>query len=440
MSVAAAAAAAFVVLFGELHSGVFPGPREDAPLRAALEASAALVALLTAYLVVGRVRERACVADLMLACALSLSGIANAGAVLRAVEPETATAQLATWWSFGLTATSTACYAVSAFLPYRAAPRRLAPALAAVAGGVVLVVIAVPVADALVGLPEAVTARPAGQVVHLSGSALLLAGQATFAVLFAAAAVGFTRRAARGGDDMLRWLAAGTAVAAIARFDYVLSPSVYSPWVSSADFLRVCFHLLILVGAAREIRSYWRRLSYVAVLEERRRLARDLHDGLAQELAFIASEATGAVAAAAERALDESRRAIAALTRPIDEPLAVALGQAAEEVAGRVGTSLDLSVEPAASVTPATREALIRIVREAVTNAARHGRARRVHVSLRSGLLRIDDDGEGCDCRAALASPGFGLVSMRERAELVGGTFAFLSAPGIGSTVEVRLP
>jgi signal transduction histidine kinase len=50
------------------------------------------------------------------------------------------------------------------------------------------------------------------------------------------------------------------------------------------------------------------------------------------------------------------------------------------------------------------------------------------------------DDGDGCDSRAALSSPGFGLVSMRERAELRGGACSFASAPGGGATVEVSLP
>src|SRR3982750_2981993 len=103
MTAAASAAAAAIVLVAELHGGVFPTPHRDAPLRAALEASASLVALLTAYLVVGRVREYGRVDDLLLACALSLSALANGGAVRRAVEPQHSAVQLATWWSFGLT-------------------------------------------------------------------------------------------------------------------------------------------------------------------------------------------------------------------------------------------------------------------------------------------------------------------------------------------------
>src|SRR5438876_919764 len=66
----AAATAAAIVVVAEVHAGLVPGPHRDAPMRAVLEASASLVALLTAYLVIGRVRESGRVADLMLACAL----------------------------------------------------------------------------------------------------------------------------------------------------------------------------------------------------------------------------------------------------------------------------------------------------------------------------------------------------------------------------------
>jgi Histidine kinase len=91
-----------------------------------------------------------------------------------------------------------------------------------------------------------------------------------------------------------------------------------------------------LAGAARQIASWQAELAESAASSERRRIARDLHDGLAQELAFISTQsrwlAQGVggedrleqLALAAARALDESRSAIAALTRPLDEPLEVA--------------------------------------------------------------------------------------------------------------------
>ena len=73
---------------------------------------------------------------------------------------------------------------------------------------------------------------------------------------------------------------------------------------------------------------------------------------------------------AAQRALDDSRDAIAALVRPNDEPLADTLARAAEQVGRRERTSVELDVPPRVAVDPAAREALLRIMREAVTNAA----------------------------------------------------------------------
>jgi Signal transduction histidine kinase len=97
-------------------------------------------------------------------------------------------------------------------------------------------------------------------------------------------------------------------------------------------------------------------------------------------------------------------------------------------------------------VTPEVREALVRIAREAVTNAARHGDAGLVRVELENGTgikLRIVDDGRGFDAAAATRqrrSGGFGLVSMSERARAVGGVLHVASERGAGTTVEVELP
>jgi signal transduction histidine kinase len=116
--------------------------------------------------------------------------------------------------------------------------------------------------------------------------------------------------------------------------------------------------------------------------------------------------------------------------------------QAAEEVAGRVGVQLRIEVCKGAQVSPDEREALIRIVREAITNAGRHGGAENVSLELSNGngtLLRIADDGTGFDPGHTRVG-GFGLVSMRERTEALGGRFKLSSEAGEGTRIEVRLP
>ena len=241
---------------------------------------------------------------------------------------------------------------------------------------------------------------------------------------------------------------------AFARVNYLLTPSLYTPWVSMGDLFRMSSWIVMLWAAAREIRNHWNGVSLAATLEERSRLARDLHDGLAQELAFISRRAgrggTGDAAlaeigAAADRALIESRRAIAALSLPLEERFEVALTRTAEDIASRGGARLSVKVDPAAKIEQEHAEALIRIVCEAVQNATRHGNADHIHVEVSrhpTPRLVVHDNGQGflTEATETTARVGFGLVSMGERAAAIGGSLAVQSQPGAGTTVEVRLP
>jgi signal transduction histidine kinase len=152
------------------------------------------------------------------------------------------------------------------------------------------------------------------------------------------------------------------------------------------------------------------------------------------------------VSVAAERALEESRRAISTLTRPLDEPLPTVLVEAAENVGLRSGVEMRFDIEEGIDAPVDVREALLRVVREAVTNAARHGNARTVSIELscRQGVfLRIRDDGKGFDPAVkpnGSRNGGFGLVSMKERVEALGGRLRVASRPGAGTEIEVALP
>jgi signal transduction histidine kinase len=202
----------------------------------------------------------------------------------------------------------------------------------------------------------------------------------------------------------------------------------------------------------REIRSYWHALSAAAVLQERRRIACDLHDGLAQELAYMArnldspdresaGDTLNRLRGAVERAQCESRRAVSTLTAPAGQAVETALADAVGEIAERFQVGLDLDLAPGMRLPAARAEALVRIACEAVTNAARHSGSSRVRLNVeRDGprvRLKVSDQGRGFDI--AVPGGGFGLVSMRERARSVGGEVRISSAPGRGSTVEVAL-
>jgi signal transduction histidine kinase len=415
-------------------------------LRVALETATTLVALLAAYLVFGRFVQTRSTSDFVLVCALELIALRNLFFAGYPAVPREELDIFATWAQVASAMVGAGAFAAGAFA--RDSRVRHRGRIAAVLLGLPLAIGAVAIVESalLTELPLGVE-RPADEPAY---AALQLA----VAALFAAAALGFTRRAARTGDELMQWFAAGATVAAFGRLNYALFPPFLDERVYTGDVLRLGFAVLLLLGALREIQTYWRKRAGAATLEERRRIARDLHDGLAQELAFIAAQSRALVArsgdpallrlaAAGERALDESRRAIAALTRPVDEPLDVAVAQAAEEVAERAGARVKLGLATDVVVSAAMREALVRITREAVGNAARHAHARTISVELTRTpnlRLRVSDDGVGFDPGVARDGHGFGLVSMRERVESLGGALEIESSPDRGSVIEVNLP
>src|SRR5919109_2984325 len=200
-----------------------------------------------------------------------------------------------------------------------------------------------------------------------------------------------------------------------------------------------------------------RRLSRRRSLEralsvERRRIARNLHDGLAQELAFTSmhsrrlaerDEVAGDVADAAERALLETRAAIERLRDESDGPLCEAVARTAREMTEGSNAALELDLYPRVELEPKRRENLLRILREAVWNALRHGGATTIRVKLSGdyGLrLSVADNGVGFEANDLPENrTSFGLTSMTERATELGGELGLSSRPRAGTTVEVTL-
>jgi signal transduction histidine kinase len=447
-ALAAAVAAAFtlvVVAAPGLHLAY-----RSPSLHLVIETAGTMIALLAAALILGRFRQTGFAGDLLLAAGLVTLGATNivfgaVSIVLRETTPG-----FTAWAPVLARLIGAFLIAAAAFVPERwtLSGRRM---LLAVVGPVLVLGLAALAGGALeaqlvLGIDPTISPEASGRPL-LVGHPAFLALQAVAAVLLGAAAVGFTRRAARGEDaGLLLWLGPASALSAFARVNYFLFPSIASEWVYTGDVLRLGFYLLLVAGEAAELRLYWRRETVAAAREERRRLARDLHDGLAQELAFIVREASGELpraqlAAAAQRALEESRRAIVALSGSPDDPLEVVLRQTGDDAARRAGGSVSYDLEPGPDVGPERREALVRIMREAIVNALLHGAAGRVRVTLEraDGLhLVVADDGSGFDPDAV--GSGYGLASMRERAEAAGGRLAVVSRPGLGTRVEVALP
>ncbi|MFT4214948.1 MAG: sensor histidine kinase [Microbacterium sp.] len=197
-------------------------------------------------------------------------------------------------------------------------------------------------------------------------------------------------------------------------------------------------------------------------VEERERLARDIHDTLAQTLAGLVlvaeragrqSHAGQADAAAASIATVESdarealREARALVAQTAAVPSEPAFGQAVDKLVARfreeVGLSIDLDADGGAeSLDRESQVVLLRCLQEALSNVRKHAGARRVAVTVRTDAegvaLEVSDDGVGWD--PAESRSGFGLDGMTERAALAGGAVQVVSGRGEGATVTVTLP
>jgi signal transduction histidine kinase len=426
-----------------------------AAFHVAFETAASVVALIAAYLLVGRFQRRRRLDDLLLKHALILFGLTNAAfGVIPAVVLGNDAPPFVTWAAVFGRLLGVVALAAAAFAPARSVRRPqlqgtlLVPAALLFGGALVVWLLGPHLPNPIDGPgPPGSSGRP-----RLVGHPAFLALQLVSMALFALATIGFGRRFRRDRDELLLWLSAASIFGAFARLNYFLYPSIYSQWLYIGDIFRLLFYTTIMIAGAREIHSYWHALADAARLEERRRLARDLHDGLAQELAFVGRNVqrldagdedpiVRRIKSGADRALTESRRAIAALTEPFDRPLHDAIEEAAQDVAAREGTHVAVQLARVADVPPSVRDALVRITSEAITNAARHSGANLVRVTLEAGdrlRLRIADAGRGFD-PGSVRRGAFGLVSMRERTEAVGGHFRVTSAPGDGTEVEVVL-
>jgi signal transduction histidine kinase len=423
----------------------------------AIETAAFLVPALAAILFVGRTLRAYSRTDLLLAAALVLIAATNLFFSLIPAMAEEQPGPFATWAPVVGRLLGAAGFAAAALVADSALrnPRRaLIRTFLGVAGLVVLIaLVSALFAD---NLPRGVdphlspetSSRP-----RIVGHEVVLGVQIIALVLYGVAALGFLLRAERERDGLLLWVSISATLSAIARFNYFLFPSLYSEWVYVGDILRLAAYIALLIGVSRELLTYQRRAADAAVFEERRRLARELHDGLAQELAFLRSEgsrlsgtsdpAVMRMATAAERALGEARMAISALTTPIGEPLDVTLRRAAEGVAARMGATVDVSTVGKVQLPTAAKQSIERIVREAVGNAVRHGQAQHVDVAIEaddSVRIAVMDDGRGFDMTRKQRADAFGLVSMRERAEGLGGELSITSAPGEGCRVDVVVP
>lgn len=200
----------------------------------------------------------------------------------------------------------------------------------------------------------------------------------------------------------------------------------------------------------------------LAVLEERQRVARELHDSISQALFTLTITLESAQVflkkdvsrlpillerahTAAKEALADVRALISEL-RPVpleQRGLTEALRQQFAAISTRTGVAMDLQTDEMDHLAPANEDALYRIALEAVNNAVNHARPTRVAVTLAARdnqvTLTVADNGTGFDVRADYAGH-FGLKTMRERAHALGGDVTIASTLGVGTTVRAEIP
>lgn len=269
------------------------------------------------------------------------------------------------------------------------------------------------------------------------------------------------------------YLAVGFVLAAFSQVHTAIHPGAYVSLVTTGDLLRVAFYAVLLLGVVAVRREDLRALRRAhldlqrlreaelaeATGEERARLAREIHDGLAQDLWYaklkqarlaamepMTPEARGLaedVAAAIDASLADARQAVMALRPTESGPFAQVLARFVEDFGDRFGILVECTVEPDVEVGSARTQAeLLRIVQEALNNVRKHADATLVRVGARridgDLWLSISDNGRGFD--ANLAPPGgYGLRSMAERAAMVGGALTIVTRPQDGTRVEVLL-
>ena len=264
--------------------------------------------------------------------------------------------------------------------------------------------------------------------------------------------------------NRIQWTAIGFPTLLLGVFEVVrhqwLEPQLFGFWGNATAALLVAaavygFVRYLIGVVARVERDLGHARAEAAVLAERQRIGREMHDGVAQALFHLRVQLQEADEHAAQGALsrvrqeigsmqsqvsaayDQVRAAIANLKQEAEsEETAEALRRGASRVARGLGLELTLDLSGLPRLDGQGRQHLLAIVSEALTNARRHGSATRVTLTTTPRALVIADNGRGFDPRMP-GNDGFGLMIMAERAHLLGGELQVESEPGKGASVTL---
>jgi signal transduction histidine kinase len=421
-----------------LVSGLHVVP--DPPARLAANTAIAIVAAIVAVLGLVRFQVEARAFHLLLAAGFTLVAAGTVVFDLVPLVQGDLPSAAETWGSLAADLAAAALIALAAFVSPRVGNRRRAVIVTGAGSAAVLVVAwtAGQGAAAWLSLVDGDGGRSAGPAL----------AYAALALLSLTAAVGFGLRFRTHGRDLDRWLALALTLVVFADLHYVLTTS---PYLLYNDSLRLLAYALLLVGV-------WQAYGHAefgrAVAEERARVARDIHDGLAQYLFAIAAhvsmlergaeldEVLPRLKHAAEAAQQEARFAVLALSSASGTaPFDAALRRYVELLTGDGRLDVELEIDPSVRLAPDEQIEIFRIVQEGLANARRHAGANRVDVTIghRSGrrVVIVSDDGVGF--ADGQNGAGQGLRNMRLRAASIHGGFSLRSTPGRGTAIEVVL-
>jgi signal transduction histidine kinase len=417
-------------------------------LEATLETTMTCGALAAAWLLHARFADSQRVRDLLAMAAVGALGLMNLCdrvlPVVLTTRAGTALIAVQLWSQLALAG----LFAAAAFTSGSRLVTRPRPLVAVATAASVAAAVAATLAGLLLGPAAHGTGATTSLLDHPLAAALSIAAIA----LLGSSAVRLASRDEHGAPDRTAaTLATASVLLAAAGLYQLLDGLTPIGTVAPTQLPRMLAFALVLLAAAWHEPHARARVAQAAALAERRRVARDLHDRLAQDLAFIAAHGPALSAEmgedhplviAAGRALAISRSTITELSDPAEATAAEALEAVAQELRDQFDIAIAVNVVRDTDLEPRAREHVTRISREAIANAARHGGARNVSVSLTrlelTLVLRVVDDGRGLvDADGATTPEGFGLGSMRERAAALGGHLSVHQPRRGGTELEV---